>query len=59
MGRIIDVFRNAADSLGVPVMPLVAANLRVANLYARMGFVPYGGVGSSSMLLPAHSVLDL
>jgi GNAT superfamily N-acetyltransferase len=49
MGRIVGIFRDAAESLGVPVMTLVALNTRAAALYKRMGFVYYGGHGSSRM----------
>ena len=59
MGRIIDVFREAASTLGVPVMTLVALNDRVAKLYSKMGFVPYGEKVSRRMLLPAQAALDL
>jgi ribosomal protein S18 acetylase RimI-like enzyme len=59
MGRIVGIFRDAAESLGVPVMTLVVLNPGAAALYKRMGFVYYGGHGSSRMLLPAQSVLDL
>ena len=59
MGKIIEIFREAASTLGVPVMTLVALNERVAKLYTRMGFVPYGTTGSRRMLLPAQAALDL
>ncbi len=59
MGRIIGIFRDAAISLGVPAMILVALNESAAKLYRRMGFEPYGGFGSSRMLLPAQSAMDL
>lgn len=55
MGRIIDIFREAASTLGLPVMTLRAINDRAARLYSRMGFVKYGGTGSKTMLLPARS----
>jgi GNAT superfamily N-acetyltransferase len=59
MGRIVEIFRGAANSLGTPVMTLVALNPRAARLYGSLGFVSYGGSGSTRMLLPALSVLDL
>jgi GNAT superfamily N-acetyltransferase len=59
MGRIIDTFKDAAETLGLPAMTLVAINPRAAQLYTRLWFVSYGGPGSSRMLLPAQSVLDL
>lgn len=59
MRRILEIFRNSVVELGVPAMTLVALNPRAAKLYLRMGFVSYGGPGSSRMLLPAQSVLDL
>jgi hypothetical protein len=59
MGRIIDAFMDAANFLGVPVMTLTALNPRAAKLYRSLGFVSYGGLGSSRMLLPAQSALGL
>jgi GNAT superfamily N-acetyltransferase len=59
IGRVISVFIDSVLNIGVPVMTLVARNTRVADFYQRLGFVSYGGNGSTRMLLPAQSALDL
>ena len=59
IGRVIDVFIDAVENLGLPVMTLTAANSRVAAFYKRLGFDHYGGPGSMRMLLPADSALEL
>ena len=59
MGRIVASFRDAADTLGIPVMTLVALNDRAAALYSRFGFVSYGDPGSRRMPLPATTALKL
>ena len=59
MAQIVGVFRDAASTLGVPVMTLRAINERAARLYSRMGFNRFGSPLNHLMLLPAQSVLDL
>ncbi|HET6609644.1 MAG TPA: GNAT family N-acetyltransferase [Rhodopila sp.] len=58
-GRIVDIFIQAADQLGVPVMTLEAINERAAKLYRRMGFEHYGPHPSLRMMLPAQAALAL
>ncbi len=60
LGHAIDIFKSAANLIGVPFMTLFAVNRKTADFYKKLGFREYGPTASTPrMLLPAQSVLDL
>lgn len=62
MGRVLDIYLDAAEETAVPALTLIALNERVEAFYADLGFAPYArdefGAGLR-MLLPIQTALDL
>lgn len=62
MGRVLEVYLDAADATAVPAMTLIALNQRAERFYTELGFAPYArkefGAGLR-MLLPIQTALDL
>lgn len=60
MGRVIDVFYEAIQSMGLPALTCRALDPKVADFYRRLGFVDYGPDDPKPrLLLPAQDVVEL
>lgn len=62
MGRVLELYLDAAEISAVPALTLIALNERAEKFYAELGFAPYArhefGAGLR-MLLPIQTALDL
>jgi len=62
MGRVLELYLDAAETTAVPALTLIALNERAEKFYAELGFAPYArkefGAGLR-MLLPIQTALDL
>lgn len=62
MGRVLELYLDAAEITAVPALTLIALNERAEKFYAELGFAPYarGEFGAGRrMLLPIQTALDL
>lgn len=61
MGRVLDVFIQAIDTIGVPALTCRAINRDVAKFYQGLGFAEYGVANDlmPRMLLGAQTALEL
>ncbi|WP_295191129.1 N-acetyltransferase [uncultured Brevundimonas sp.] len=62
MGRVLELYLDAADATAVPALTLIALNERAERFYKDLGFAPYAreefGAGKR-MLLPIQTALEL
>lgn len=62
MGRVLELYLDAAETTAVPALTLIALNERAERFYADLGFAPYArkDIGNGRrMLLPIQTALDL
>jgi GNAT superfamily N-acetyltransferase len=62
MGRVLELYLDAAETTAVPALTLIALNERAEQFYAELGFAPYarGEFGAGRrMLLPVRTALEL